>query len=261
MDFYEKTSANMPKLSTTEQNIFNYIIKNLHLVKNMSIRELADKCFVSTTTLFRFVQKLGYEGYSDFIEAVKSTEQETRKIHIPNIVRDDNYRDSYLKNVVEAVKVITDEKIEKFNAIFNRNPHIYILGEGLSREAAHYFYRLLTTIGFNVELPSEEFEFSSILRRIKRDDVLLVLSYSGNNKSVIHQIERIFAISTPKIISFTRADNNAIQNMSDLNFYVFADEISCEGVDVTSRAGMIAIMETLLYKRMTTTLDYEIDNK
>ena len=76
--------------------------------------------------------------------------------------------------------------------------------------------------------------------------MLLILSYSGNNQNVIHQVERIFAIATPTIIFFTRADNNAIQNMSDLNFYVFADEIEYAGTDVTSRCGMIAIMETLM---------------
>ena len=86
------------------------------------------------------------------------------------------------------------------------------------------------------------------LRRVKKDDVLLVLSYTGDNVTVIREIEKIFAIATPTIISFTRSDNNAIQNMSDLNFYVFADEISYGGMDVTSRIGMIAIMETLLYK-------------
>ena len=253
MDFYEQTSSNMPKLSSTEQNIFNYVIKNMHLVKNMSIRDLSQTCFVSTTTLFRFVKKLGFEGYADFIEAVRQTETESRKIHIPKIVHDDNYRDSYLKNVVEAVKVITDEKIEKFHTIMNRNPHIYILAEGLSREVGKYFSRLLTTMGYNVEMPTEEYEFASLLRRVKRDDVLLILSYTGNNHNVIHEIERIFAIATPTIISFTRADNNAVQNMSDLNFYVFADEIDYEGIDVTSRCGMIAIMETLIYKRLTRT--------
>lgn len=251
MNFYEQTSANLPKLSASEQNIFNYVIKNMHLVKDMSIRDLSGACFASATTLFRFVKKLGFDGYSDFQEAVRQTEQESRKIHIPNIVHDDNYRDSYLKNVVEAVKVITDEKIEKFNAIMSRNPHIFILAEGLSREIGHYFYRLLTTVGFSVEMPVEEYEFASVLRRVKRDDVLLVLSYTGNNQSVLHSMERIFAIATPTIVSFTRADNNAIQNMSDLNFYVFADEIDCKGIDVTSRCGMLAIMETLMYKRLT----------
>ena len=77
-----------------------------------------------------------------------------------------------------------------------------------------------------------------------------MLSYSGDSISVINEIEKIFAVATPTIISFTRADNNAVQNMSDLNFYVFADEINYEGIDCTSRVGMIAIMETLLYKRL-----------
>lgn len=251
MNFYEQTSACMPKLSNTEQNIFNYIMKNMHIVKDMNIRDLAQNCFVSTTTLFRCVKKLGYQGYSDFIEAIRQTESESRKIHIPSVVHNDNYRDSYLKNVMEAVKVITDEKIETFHIIMRRYPHIYILAEGLSREVGKYFSRLLTTMCYSVELPTEEYEFSSLLRRIKRDDVLLILSYTGDNRSVINQVERIFAIATPTIISFTRADNNPIQNMSDLNFYVFADEIDYEGIDVTSRCGMIAIMETLMYKRLT----------
>ncbi len=251
MDFYLKTSESASKLTQTERNILNYVVKNMHVVKDMSIRDLAKECFVSTTTLFRFVKKLGYEGYGEFAEAVRETEKESRKIHIPSIVHDDNYRDSYLKNVVEAVKVITDEKIEAFHKIMSRYPHIFIMAEGLSREVAKYFSRLLTSMGYNVEIPIEEYEFSSLLRRIKRDDVLLILSYTGNNESIVRQLERIFAIATPIIVSFTRADNNVIQNMSDLNFYVFADEIDYEGIDVTSRCGMIAIMETLMYKRLT----------
>lgn len=251
MDFYVQTSENASKLSMTERNILNYVVKNMHKVKDMSIRDLARETYVSTTTLFRFVKKLGYDGFGEFVEAVRETEKASRKIHIPSIVHDDNYRDSYLKNVVEAVKVITDEKIEAFHKIMGRYPHIYILAEGLSVEVGKYFSRLLITMGYNVEIPVEEFEFSSLLRRVKRDDVLLILSYTGNNRSIVSHVERIFAIATPTIISFTRADNNIIQNMSDLNFYVFADEIDYEGLDVTSRCGMIAIMETLMYKRMT----------
>lgn len=251
MNFYERTSDAISKLNASEQSILKYVIKNLHVVKKMSIRDLAATCFVSTTTIFRFVKKLGYEGYSDFIDDISKAEAESRKISIPSIVQNDNYRDSYLKNIAEAVKVITDEKIEKFSTIMNKNPDIYVIAEGLSREVGRYFTRLLTTIGYNVTFPIELYEKEMVLRRIKKDDVLLVLSYTGDNVSVVHEIEKIFAISTPTIISFTRADNNAIQNMSDLNFYVFADEIEYDGIDVTSRIGMIAIMETLLYKRIT----------
>ena len=250
MNFYEQTSTAMVKLNPNEQAILTYVIKNMHAVKNMSIRDLAQVSFVSTTTIFRFVKKLGYKGFADFIDAIVETEAESRKINIPSIVQNDNYRDSYLKNIMEAVKVITDEKIEKFQTIMSRNPDIYLIAEGLSREVGRYFVRLLTTIGYNVSFPRESYEKENVIKKIKRDDVVLVLSYTGDNESVVHQLERIFAIATPTIISFTRADNNAIQNMSDLNFYVFADEIDYEGTDVTSRIGMIAIMETLLYKRI-----------
>ena len=91
MDFYEKTSTAVTKLTTGEQEIFNYVIKNLHVVKNLSIRQLAEKCFVSTTTLFRFVKKLGYEGYNEFIDDVREAEFASRKIEIPNIVAKDEY--------------------------------------------------------------------------------------------------------------------------------------------------------------------------
>lgn len=250
MNFYEKTSSAMVKLSPNEKSIMTFVIKNIPSVKKMTIRDLANTCFVSTTTIFRFVQKLGYEGYSEFIDAIIETEAESRKIHIPSIIEKENYSESYLKNIVEAVKVITDEKYEKFQSIMSRNPDIYIIAEGLSREVGQYFLRLLTTLGFNVSFPKESYEKNNVLKKIKKDDVVLVLSYTGDNEQVVHELEKIFAIATPTIMSFTRADNNSIQNMSDLNFYVFADEINYEGIDITSRIGMIAIMETLLYKRI-----------
>jgi hypothetical protein len=40
-----------------------------------------------------------------------------------------------------------------------RYPHIYILAEGLSASGGAYFSRLLITMGYNVEIPLEEYEF------------------------------------------------------------------------------------------------------
>lgn len=253
MDFYSYTSERLDRLSNTERNVFNFVIKNMHQVKSMSIRELAAECYVSTTTLFRFVKKLGFEGYSEFVAAIKETEANSRRIDIPDVVFGADYQNSYLKNITEAVQVITEEKKEKFNQIMSRYPKIYILAQGLSLDVGWYFYRMLTTCGYEVEFPEHEYQFKAMLRRIKRDDALLVLSYTGNNEAVIRQLEETFAIATPTIISITRADNNVIQNMSDLNFYMFADEVQYLDQDVTSRCGMIAIFESLMYMRIART--------
>ncbi|WP_066648491.1 MurR/RpiR family transcriptional regulator [Christensenella timonensis] len=250
-DFYQFTSSRLDSLSNTERQIFNYVVKNMHKVKKMSIRELATACFVSTTTLFRFVKKLGFSGYAEFTAMIQLTEMSSREITIPNVMHKENYQEEYLKNVIEAVKVISNDKIEKFNRIMDRYPKVYILGCGLSEDVARYIRRILMVLGYDVETPVEDYEIASIVKRIKREDVLLVLSYSGNNKILARYIEQIVTVATPTIISITRADNNIIQNMSDLNFYIFADDVSYDDLDITSRCGMIAVIETLMYKRIT----------
>ncbi|EAG1142648.1 MurR/RpiR family transcriptional regulator, partial [Listeria monocytogenes] len=50
--------------------------------------------------------------------------------------------------------------------------------------------------------------------------------------------------------SITGADNNIIQNMSDINLYIFTDEIEMNNLDITSRISTIAIMELILYQFM-----------
>ena len=52
----------------------------------------------------------------------------------------------------------------------------------------------------------------------------------------------------PMIVSVTQADNNLIQNMSDVNFYMFTDNIKVNEADITSHISMIAVMELILYQ-------------
>ena len=98
-------------------------------------------------------QKLGFEGYSEFVAAIKETEANSRRIDIPDVVFGADYQNSYLKNITEAVQVITEEKKEKFNQIMSRYPKIYILAQGLSLDVGWYFYRMLITCGYEVEFP------------------------------------------------------------------------------------------------------------
>ena len=126
-DFYDFTSAKINSLSNTEKQIFNFVVRNMHLVKNMSIRDLAAACFVSTTTLFLFVKKLGFSGYSEFTAMIRLTERTSKNITIPNVISKKDYQEDYLKNVIEAVKVISNDKIDLFNRIMDRYPVVYIL--------------------------------------------------------------------------------------------------------------------------------------
>ena len=60
------TYRQIANLNDTETNIYQYIIKNLESVLKMSVRELAEKTFVSTATIVRFCQKLDCDGFVEF---------------------------------------------------------------------------------------------------------------------------------------------------------------------------------------------------
>jgi len=253
IDFFNRNKDGLSQLSKAEAELFNYTLRNMHLVKNMTIRDFAQANFVSTSTVLRYVRKIGFEGWSDFLESVRISEASSRKPLIPDILHENSYYNNYLKNIIEAIKVLTinSSKLEHYDQIMSRYPHIFILSRGLSGEVGSYACHLLKAIGYDAELLAYDYELYSVMRRIKREDMLLVFSYSGNNSTIVSYLEQILSVSTPTIVSITRSDNNIIQNLSDLNFYVFADEIDFHGNDVTSRCGMVAVLEILLYKHIT----------
>lgn len=82
MDFFEIVNSHIAELTKNEQVLFDYVITNLDSIKNKSIREVADDCFVSTTTFLRFVRKLGFSGFSEFTTVIKYTLLNLSLIHI-----------------------------------------------------------------------------------------------------------------------------------------------------------------------------------
>lgn len=53
-------------LTENEILLFNYILDNEKYVAKMSISELSEKVHVSTSSISRFCQKIGFDGYSEF---------------------------------------------------------------------------------------------------------------------------------------------------------------------------------------------------
>lgn len=247
-DFFEFTSVNLPKLNETEQKLFNYVARNMDKVKHMSIRMFAHECFISTTTVFRFVKKLGFLGYNQFVAMLQLTDDTAENAIIPQAMKGRGCREEYLKNIIESIRVIKPESIKELTRLLKMRPKIYLFASGLTIQAARYAAHLFTVLGFDCELAAEEYQIAAAIKRISTGDLVFVLSYTGATKSIVSTIEKIKQNSHAKIVSITRADNNVTQMLSDINFYFFADDLHFNGASITSRISVIAILETILYE-------------
>lgn len=65
--------------NATDKSIASYILKHRGAVEKMTIRELADACHSSKSTVSRFVKKIGFAGFSEMKYAIKWQEKRRRR--------------------------------------------------------------------------------------------------------------------------------------------------------------------------------------
>ncbi len=97
-------------------------------IQGESIREVSSLAYVSTATFLRFVQKIGFSGYSKFTTVIKFTlinQQQNAKEKLPFTVKQNDYREEYLKNIIEAVRVIKPAKLARVTAKLAEHPEVF----------------------------------------------------------------------------------------------------------------------------------------
>ena len=99
----EIINTHRQSLNDTDMVIWKYILQHREMARHISIHELAKSCCVSSTTIVRFAQKLGLDGFGELKAILKMEEQETPHYN-SNVLED--LSDFYLK---------TGEKIFKRN--------------------------------------------------------------------------------------------------------------------------------------------------
>lgn len=83
---------------------------------------------MSTATFLRFVKKIGFAGFSEFTTVLKYTllndDQDTES-DMPFTVSQTDYREEYLKNITESVRVVPTSKLHEITKLLSAHPKIY----------------------------------------------------------------------------------------------------------------------------------------
>lgn len=64
-------SQKVKDLNELELIVYTFIVENMERIGRLTIRDLSDSCHVSTSTILRCLNKLGYSGYTEFKYALK----------------------------------------------------------------------------------------------------------------------------------------------------------------------------------------------
>lgn len=121
-------------LTRAEYRVLAHLTEHPLLVGNITVRELAQATFVSTATIMRLCQKLGFSGFSEFIWHCKQLLTDT-----PHITTQGNALpqlpalfSQFIANYQQTFQWVTDEKRLQFADLLRHKESFFLYGAGFS---------------------------------------------------------------------------------------------------------------------------------
>ena len=231
-------------LNELESSVFNYILSNLEEAKNLTVRDCAEKVHVSTATVMRTANKLGFHGWADLRYYLKNNTQvsEVPVNYYENLVQ----LDLFLRSISEAKY---GEKMSAAVQLIKSARYIVFIGLGTSGALAEYGARYFSNIGL------ESYSISDPYQAIKGkgavDLLTIILSASGETDKIVERMMKLREEETAKIISITNEENTTVSKLSTVNLtYNFQTEFSEYDPleNLTTQLPVLALLEILAHQ-------------
>lgn len=231
------TAQQIQSLNELEREVYEYIMHNLSRVQYMRIRELAAESHVSTSTVLRFCNKMGCNGYAEF------------KLKLREYCADQKNQNQLPDDVMEIIdflkKTVTedfDDRLEQLVEIMAHASNIFFVGSGMSGIVAKYGARYFSSIGkFCLYIDEPHYPTES---RMLKNALAIVFSVSGESKDTISHLQR-FKERGCTVVSVTNSENCTIARLSDYNVAYYITYRRLKVYDVTSQIPAMCIIEKL----------------
>ena len=219
-DISERIKAVYSTLSKGQKKIANAVIHDYDKVAYLTAAKLGELVGVSESTVVRFADELGFEGYSQFQLAVqelvriKLTPNQRIEITKQRIGRGDVI-DNTMESDIAKIKY-TLEHLDRqafsdaVDAILGAK-NIYITGARSSEPIARLLSYNLSLIFDNVKLvvPTSSAEVFEQMYSVSADDVVIAFSFPRYSSKMINGI-RFARQKDAKVVVFTDSDVSPI---------------------------------------------------
>ncbi|MGG5325034.1 hypothetical protein IGJ83_000026 [Enterococcus pernyi] len=237
-------SLNLNKLSAVEQEIYRFIVNNLEKIPYMRVRDIATDAHVSSTSVFRFIQKVGFDSFPEFRFYIKN--------HLEKAHYETDDKQLMLEERINQLNMTIfhpdiEYQIKKMAKTLRQADFILFMGMGASGALAQYVARKLANIGyFCISLDELTYPIRSFLRPDQKN-ALVFLNVSGETKELIEVISGLAHADSVHKYCITAHKESSLAQLCDYSIdYAIKEERKDIFLDLTSQLPSMAILETLI---------------
>lgn len=229
---YDALVSRTTKLTDSESRLHRYILSHFNEMVYCGIIDLANNVNVSKATIGRFLNKLGFLGFSDFKRAIEQgikpgQLQSPIDVHYQN----ENIRQQSIKEITQNFLSSIQGLLNMFNTKLNigqmeelvdllmdKQRRIFVVGPSSSFAMAKHFSTLIKYIRNDIYcLSLDTSELPKQLLNIRKNDILIVFSYYRFNNVVI-KLTQWFKQKNAAIVLITNTGSNPYGKFADIQF-------------------------------------------
>lgn len=211
-------------MTSSEERIADYMLEKKTLLRKQSSRSIASQLFINPSMITRFCQKLGFHGYTDFLEEylkeIEYTESHFQNLD-PNHPFDNQDKNTVIANKIgqlyneivdDTLKLTSHDALQSAINCLNKSDIIYVYSAGVQGDIAQTFKDKMLKIGKNVVLETKMNELYYRASYCPVNCTFIIISYSGEIESELRGVKKLKERHIPLLAITSYGDNTLSRN-------------------------------------------------
>lgn len=249
--FREKVNKTYNTLSPSYRRLADFLLDHPNEAAFMTATQLARRVAVNTATVVRFAQRLGYDGYPELLQDVRSVVRSrlaTPPVGVPAEDATETAARALNQEVENLKQLITNLPREEISQVLNAlraARRIFVVGEGHSRSLAQLFAGILAGLGLPVRaMETDITSVAAVMHDLGAGDVVLgvaVVPQCPDTTSILQMARERQA----KTVAVTGALSWPVAKVAELAIACPVDSIIGVASPVAITAMLIALFQGL----------------
>jgi DNA-binding MurR/RpiR family transcriptional regulator len=255
----EQIANSLENLSPKHKQVARFVLENYYFTSFASANQLGERVGTSGATVVRFAQALGYTGYPELQEALRSDFQNymttaarmKKRMSEPVPPASTSHQVLYMdiKNIEQTGSNLSEEHLNSSIEAIQKAKRIFVIGAGLSYTAVVFLVHELQVMGFEAfAVQAEGLQAAVEIARVKPDDLIIAVDLWRYVRMTVNAVARAKEIGTP-VIAITDSIVSPLSKMADIAFE-FASEGVVHSLSVTALLSLLNIFVALLAYRV-----------
>ncbi|WP_318618031.1 MurR/RpiR family transcriptional regulator [Sporosarcina sp. YIM B06819] len=244
--FLKRLTQHRERLSRLEIEVLDYILHYPDMVVDLNVDELSKRLFVSTATISRTCQQLGFRGFQDMKYSLSKEVSQAKELNDspnPGVLLEHMTRVQH--EMTSTLQSINEELLTEVAKCIHESTHVEFFGVGNSLPVCIDAARKLMFSGKITSAREDWDELRSVASSLTTNDLAILVSYSGETINML-EYASLLKERNVKMIAITGQQKNRLQQQADLSLQAHVTNYYYGEVDMSSRFPLTMLLDFII---------------